>query len=65
MFVTKKCLFMEKLRCDTLDIQIQNLAHKQDLCTMGKKDKGIPYIDTKKTSLIGHFEWDMRSHLEM
>jgi hypothetical protein len=30
MFVTKKCVFKEKLRCDTLDIQIQNLVHKQD-----------------------------------
>jgi hypothetical protein len=34
MFVTKKCEFKEKLRCDALDIQIQNLVHKQDLCTI-------------------------------
>jgi hypothetical protein len=65
MFVTKKCVFKEKLRCDALDIQIQILVHKQDLCTIQKKDKGIPYIDSRKTSLIGHFLWDMRSHPKM
>ncbi len=36
-----------------MGIQIQYLLHKQDLCTIQKKDKGIPYIDTKKSSLIG------------
>jgi hypothetical protein len=61
MFVTKKCVFREKLRCDALDIQIQNLLHKQDVCTIQKNDKGIPCIDSKKTLLIGHFLWDMRS----
>ncbi len=55
MFITKKYVFEEKLRCDAVDIQIQNLVHKQDLCTIQKKDKGIPCIDSKKTSLIGHF----------
>jgi hypothetical protein len=54
------CIFKEKLRRDTLDIQIQNLVHKQDLCTIQKRNKGIPYIDFKKTSLIEHFVWDMR-----
>jgi hypothetical protein len=28
MFVTKKCVFREKLRCDALDIQVQNLVYK-------------------------------------
>jgi hypothetical protein len=28
MIVTKKCVFREKLRCDALDIQVQNLVHK-------------------------------------
>jgi hypothetical protein len=54
MFVTKKCVFKEKLRCDDLDVNVQNLVHKQDLCTIQKKDKGIRCIDSKKTSLIGH-----------
>ncbi len=54
MFVTKKCIFKEKLRCDALDIQVQNLVHKQDLCTIRKNDKGIPCINSKKTLLIGH-----------
>ncbi len=65
MFVTKKRVFREKLRCDALDIQIQNLVHKQDLCTKQKKDNGIPCINSKKTLLIGHFFWDMRSHQKM
>ncbi len=63
--VTKKCVFKEKLRSDALDIQIQNLVHKQDLCTIQKKDKGIPCSDSKKTSLIGRFFWDMRSRTKM
>jgi hypothetical protein len=59
MFVTKKCVFREKLRCDALDIQVQNLVNKQDLCTIQKKDKGIPCINSKKdfsywTFLVGH-----------
>jgi hypothetical protein len=62
MFVTKKCVFREKLRCDVLDIQVQNLVHKQDLCTIQKKEKGIPCIKSKKTLLIGRFLWDMKSH---
>ncbi len=65
MFITKKCAFKEKLRCDALDIQIQNLVHKQDLCTIQKNDKEISCIDSKKTSLIGHFLWDMRSRPKM
>jgi hypothetical protein len=36
MVFTKKCVFKEKLRCNTLDIQIGNLVHKQDLCTIQK-----------------------------
>ncbi len=52
MFVTKKCVFKEKLRCDALDIKVQNLVHKQDLCTIQKNDKGIRCIGSKKTSLI-------------
>ncbi len=36
MFVRKKCVFREKLRCDSLDIQVCNLVHKQDLCTIQK-----------------------------
>ena len=64
MFVTKKCVFREKLRCDAFDIQVQNLVHKQDLCTI-QKNKGIPCINSKKTLLIGHFLWDMRSHPKM
>jgi hypothetical protein len=65
MFVTEKCVFKEKLRCDALDIQIRNLAHKQDLCKIQKNDKGIPFIDSKNTSLIGNFLWDMRSNPKM
>jgi hypothetical protein len=65
MFVTKKCVFKEKLRCDALDIKVQNLVHKHDLCTIQKKDKGIQCINLQKTLLIGHFLWDMRSHPKM
>ncbi len=39
MFVTKKCVFREKLRCDALDVQVQNLIHKQDLCTIQKRTR--------------------------
>ena len=42
MFVTKKCVFKEKLRCDTLDIKVQNLVNEQDLCTIQKKQQGDP-----------------------
>ncbi len=42
MFVTKKCVFREKLRCDALNIQVRNLVHKQDLCTIRKKQQGDP-----------------------
>jgi hypothetical protein len=62
MFVTKKCVFREKLRCDALDIKVQNLVHKQDLYTIQKNDKEIQCINFKKTLLIGHFLWDMRSN---
>ncbi len=65
MVFTKKCVFKEKLRCDNLDIHFQNVVHKQDLCTIRKVNKGIPYINSKKTSLIGHFLWDIRSHIKM
>ncbi len=59
MFFTKKCVFKEKLRCDTLDIQIQNLVHRQDLCTIQKRHKEIPYINSKKNFtyrifVVGH-----------
>ncbi len=57
MFFTKKCVFKEKLRCDTLDIWILNLVHKQDLCTIQKRNKKIPYIDadfTYGTFFVGH-----------
>ncbi len=65
MFVTKKCVFNKKLRCDAFDIQVQKLVHKQDLCTIQKKDKKIPCINSKKTLIIGNFLWDMRSHPKM
>ena len=65
MFVTKKCVFREKLRCDSLDIQVHNLVHKQDLCTIQKNDMGIPLRNSKKTLLIGHFLLDMRSRPKM
>jgi hypothetical protein len=55
----------EKLGCDALVIQVQNLVHKQDLCTIQKNDKGIRCINLKKTLLIGNFLWDMRSHPKM
>ncbi len=60
MFITKKSVFKEKLRCDALDINVRNLVQIQDLCTIQKNDKGIQCIDCKKTLLIGHFLWDMR-----
>jgi hypothetical protein len=55
----------EKLRCDTLDIRIRNLLHKQDLCTIRKRNKKIPRMHSKKTSLMGHFLWYMRSRHKM
>ncbi len=59
MFVTKKCVFREKLRCDALDIQVQKLVHKQDLCTIQKKGQGDPMYQFYKdftywTFLVGH-----------
>ncbi len=39
MFITKKCGFREKLRCDAFDIQVQNLVHKQDVCTIQKRTR--------------------------
>jgi hypothetical protein len=30
-----------------------------------KKNKGISCINSKKTLLIGHFLWDIRSHPKM
>ncbi len=65
MFVRTKCVFRKKLRCDSLDIKVRNLVHKQDLCTIQKNDKGIPCINSKKTLLVGHFLWGMRSHPKM
>jgi hypothetical protein len=53
------------LQCDTLDIEIQNLVHIQDLSTIQKCNKEIPYINSKRTSPMGHFLWDMRSHPKM
>ncbi len=47
MFITKKCAFEEKLSCDALDIKVQNLVHKPDVCTIQKNDKGIQCIDFK------------------
>jgi hypothetical protein len=64
-FFHKECVFKEKLRCDTLDIRIQNLVHKEELCMIQKRNKKIPCIDSKKTSLMGHFLWDMRSRPKM
>jgi hypothetical protein len=40
MFVTKKGVFNKKLRCDTLDIQVQNLVHKKNCCTIQKNRQG-------------------------
>ncbi len=58
MFVTKKCVFREKLRCDALDIQVQNLVHKQDLCTIQKTTRGFHVSILKRlyllTFLVGH-----------
>jgi hypothetical protein len=59
MFVTKKCVFKENVRCDALDIQVQNLVHKQDLCTIQKIGQGNPMYQFKKnftywTFLLGH-----------
>ncbi len=59
MFFIKKCIFKEKLRCDTLDIRIKNLVLKQDLCMIPKRNKKIPNDDSKKTFayetfLVGH-----------
>jgi hypothetical protein len=58
MFVTKKCVFREKLRCDALDIKVQNLVHKQDLCTIQKNnresDVSIQKDFTYWTFLVGH-----------
>ncbi len=51
MFVTKKCVFREKLRCDALDIQVQNLVHKQDLCTIQKTTRGSHVSILKKVYL--------------
>jgi hypothetical protein len=65
MFVTKKCVFREKLGCDALDIQVRNLIHKQDLCTIQKTARESDVFDFKKTSLIEHFLWDMRSRPKM
>ncbi len=65
MFIKKKCVLKEKSGCDALDIKVRNLGHKQDLCTIQKIDKGIQCIDSKKTSHIGHFLWDMSSRPKM
>jgi hypothetical protein len=58
MFVTKKCVFREKLRCDALDIKVQNLVHEQDVCTIQKRHRNLMYQFTKDlvywTFLVGH-----------
>jgi hypothetical protein len=51
MFVTKKCVFKEKLRCDALDIKVQNLVHKQDLCTIQKTTRGSDVLILKRLYL--------------
>jgi hypothetical protein len=65
MFFPKKCVFKEEIKCDTSDIQIQNLVHKQELCTIQTGNKEIPFINSKMASLMGHFLWDMRSYPKM
>jgi hypothetical protein len=52
MFITKKCVFKEKLRCDALDIQIQNLVHKQDLCTIQKATRESYVLILKRLHLL-------------
>ena len=56
--VTKKCVFREKLRCDALDIEVQNLVHKQDVCTIQKRQGNLMYHFLKDftywTLLVGH-----------
>ncbi len=62
MSITKKCVFKEKLRCDALDIQIRNLVHKQDLCTIQKTTGESHVAILKRLHLSDIFLWDMRSH---
>ena len=52
MFVTKKCVFKEKLRCVALDIKVQNLLHKQDLCTIQKMTKESNVSILKRLHLL-------------
>ena len=52
MFVTKKCVFREKLRCDTLDIKVQNLLHKQDVCTVQKMTRESNVSILKRLQLL-------------
>jgi hypothetical protein len=58
MFVTKKCVFVEKLRCDALEIQVQKLVHKQDSCTIQIRTReshvSILKDFTYWTYLVGH-----------
>ena len=51
MFVTTKCVFKEKLRCDALDIQVKNLVHKQDLCTIQKNTRESNVLILKRLHL--------------
>ena len=51
MFVTKKSVFKEKLRRDALDIQISNLVHKQDFCTIQKMTMGSRESILKRLNL--------------
>ncbi len=53
MFITKKYVFKKKLRCDALDIQVQNLVHKQDLCTIQKRTRGSHVSTLKRLYLLG------------
>ncbi len=54
MFFTNKCVFKEKLSCDTLDIQIGNLVHRQDLCTIQKGKRKSHVLILKRLHL-----WDI------
>jgi hypothetical protein len=52
MFVTKKCVFREKLRCDTLDIKVQNLVHKQVYIQYDKTTRGSDVSILKRLYLL-------------
>ncbi len=52
MFITKKCVFKEKLRCDALDIKVRNLVHKQDVCTIQKMTRESDVSILKRLNLL-------------